>query len=194
MYSNSQVIQLASKSPRRREILEQIGVRYELVTTTIDESAKLGEQAEALVQRLAEEKAKAGFGLSPMAPTLGSDTLVVFEGQIFGKPKDENDCLRMLGLLSGRQHEVLTAVAVYDGETLASALSVSKVWFRELSDEQIRKYWQTEEPKDKAGAYAIQGKGAVFLNKMEGSYSGVMGLPIKETVKLLEQFKIDYWL
>ena len=186
-------LQLASKSPRRREILDQIGVSYKVVPVTIDESAKINESPNKLVTRLAQEKARTGFDASPVAATLGSDTIVVFEGEVFGKPKDANDSYRMLSLLSGAEHQVLSAVSLYDGKVQSSALSCSKVRFRNLGDDEIRRYWLTGEPQDKAGSYAIQGKGAVFVSSLQGTYSGVMGLPILETSQLLQQFNVCVW-
>ena len=194
MSVHTPILQLASKSPRRREILDQIGIRYEVVTAPIVERAKLNEQADDLVIRLAEEKAKAGFAASPLAPTLGSDTIVVLDNQVFGKPADLDESLRMLRSLSNVEHRVMTAVALYDGASLLHALSISKVKFRSIGDEEIRRYWQTREPCDKAGSYAIQGKGAVFVESMQGSYSGVMGLPIYETAQLLAKLNISCWL
>lgn len=186
-------LQLASQSPRRREILDQIGVEYELVSAPIDETALVHESAEAYVTRLAEEKAHSGFRMSPNGPTLGSDTIVELDGEIFGKPKAESDAHQMLARLSSRTHNVLTAVAIYDGQKTMSLVSLSSVRFRAISREEISRYWATKEPLDKAGSYAIQGKGAVFVECLQGSYSGVMGLPVLETSQLLEQFGLDYW-
>lgn len=193
MLKPEQRLQLASKSPRRREILDQIGVKYDVVSAPIDETINTDESALAYVTRLAEEKAVSGYSKSPNGPTLGSDTIVELGGKVFGKPKCETDARAMLEQLSSSTHKVLTAVAIYDGQDLASLVSQSGVRFRAISGEEISRYWATQEPRDKAGGYAIQGKGAVFVEELRGSYSGVMGLPILETSRLLARFGIYYW-
>ena len=178
---------LASKSPRRRALLEQIGVRYAIVPTALDEVALPGEEAEDYVLRVALDKARAGRILTasaPHLPILGADTAVVVGNRVLGKPSDADDAAAMLRLLSGRMHRVLSAVAVV-GVGERSALSISEVRFREISDRESRAYWDTGEPTDKAGSYAIQGFGALFVSELRGSYSGVMGLPIYETSQLL---------
>lgn len=193
MLKPEQRLQLASKSPRRREILDQIGVKYDVVSAPIDETINTDESALAYVTRLAEKKAARGYSKSPNGPTLGSDTIVELDGNVFGKPKDEADARAMLEQLSSSTHKVLTAVAICDGQDLASLVSQSSVRFRAISGEEISRYWATQEPRDKAGGYAIQGKGAVFVEELRGSYSGVMGLPILETSRLLARFGIPYW-
>ncbi len=193
---------LASSSPRRRSLLEQIGVRYELVSAPVDESALPGESAETFVLRLALAKARAGraalVGRGALAgrpdglarPVLGADTAVVVDGEILGKPRDRDDGLAMLRRLSDRSHRVLSAVAMV-GEREATRLSASRVTFRPLTEAECVAYWSTGEPRDKAGAYAIQGHGALFVSHLEGSYSGVMGLPLYETAELLYDAGID---
>ena len=189
---------LASRSPRRREILDQIGVRYELVAGDIDETPKAGETPEDYVARMACEKA--GVGLVAMQeagmvqrPVLAADTSVVVDSKILGKPVDREEAMAMLSELAGRDHQVMTAVAVSDGDRMESRLSITRVLFNPLSEEQIARYWETGEPRDKAGAYGIQGLGAVFVRELQGSYSGVVGLPIAETVDLLDCFGVPYW-
>ncbi len=180
---------LASASPRRRELLEQIGVLPRRVQVDVDESRHPQEDIDAFVQRLALEKAQAGWAALPAAergPVLGADTLVVLDGEPLGKPADQREALTMLARLSGRTHEVLTAVAVVTPEPLL-CLSRSRVTFCAISAEERLAYWQSGEPADKAGAYGIQGLGAIFVAHLEGSYSGVMGLPLFETAELLRQ-------
>jgi septum formation protein len=188
----SSIVYLASASPRRRELLSQIGVSFQVVNAAIDESIAPGEGAIAYVTRLAEAKAGAGRRQSqgegcPARPVIAADTAVVIGGEILGKPGDCEDALRMLTLLSGRTHEVLTAVALATAGGLASRVSRSEVTFRPISGVEAREYWNTGEPRDKAGGYAIQGYGAVFVADLHGSFSGVMGLPLFETAELLRQ-------
>ena len=189
-------VYLASSSPRRRALLEQIGVRYELVSAPVDESAHPGEAAETFVLRLALAKARAGrVALSGRPdglgrPVLGADTAVVVDGEILGKPRDREHGLAMLRRLSDRSHWVLSAVAMV-GEHEATRLSASRVTFRRLTEVECVAYWFTGEPRDKAGAYAIQGRGALFVSHLEGSYSGVMGLPLYETAELLHGTGIE---
>lgn len=180
-------ITLASASPRRRELLQQIQVSYSLLPVDIDESPQPGEAPEQHVQRLARQKAAAGFALQPRRPALGSDTIVVVDKQILGKPADRQHGIEMLGKLSGRSHQVMTAVAVCSEGKQNCVLSTSEVHFCELSAEQIEAYWQTGEPLGKAGGYAIQGLAAQFIVTISGSYSGIMGLPLYETAELLKQ-------
>jgi septum formation protein len=183
---------LASSSPRRRELLLQIGVDHEVIRVDVDETPHPGEAPSEYVIRLALEKARAGRKLSPdlQIPVLAADTAVVVEGKILGKPADHSDALRMLQLLSGRRHKVLTGVAIIGSEE-RSRLSVSRVSFRTISPAEAEKYWQSGEPADKAGAYGIQGLGALFINGLEGSFSGVMGLPLFETGELLRSAGIE---
>lgn len=180
-------ITLASASPRRRELLQQIQVSYALMPVDIDESILPGEEPEQYVQRLAQQKAAAGFALQPRRPALGSDTIVVIDKQILGKPADRQHAIEMLGKLSGRSHQVMTAVAVCSEAKQSCVLNTSEVQFCELSAEQIEAYWQTGEPQGKAGGYGIQGQAAQFIVTISGSYSGIMGLPLYETAELLKQ-------
>jgi len=185
-------IVLASASPRRRELLEQIRVSHITATAEIDEAPLPGETAATYVRRLARAKAEAvQKQLATRLPVLGADTAVVINGDILGKPKDRADGLAMLRRLSGRSHEVLSAVCLLTCEATLEALSRSRVHFRQLTEDEIIAYWETGEPVDKAGAYAIQGRGAVFVRHLEGSFSGVMGLPLYETAQLLKQAGIE---
>ncbi|MFJ3075550.1 Maf family protein [Pseudomonas sp. NPDC087029] len=185
---------LASGSPRRRELLTQIGVPFTPVSAPIDETPLPGESAEAYVERLAVAKAEAGLAsLGAPALTLGADTAVVLDGRILGKPENREHALAMLAELSGRAHQVLTAVAVSDGQRCQSLCVASNVRFRPISPAEAERYWASGEPADKAGGYAIQGLGAVFVTGLEGSYSAVVGLPLSETAELLGQFGIACW-
>lgn len=186
-------IYLASNSPRRRELLDQIGVTHRVLRVEVDESARPGEDAAALVQRLALAKAHTGHAALPRGdnrPVLGADTVVVCDQRILGKPRDRAAALAMLAALSGRGHEVLTAVALADHRCERVILSRSQVGFRAISTAEAAAYWASGEPADKAGGYAIQGLGAVFISELAGSYSGVMGLPLFETAQLLNEFGI----
>jgi len=178
-------ITLASASPRRRELLDQIQVSYNVLPVNIDESCDRGESAEPFVRRLALEKARAGFSMVPALPVLGSDTIVVLEGQILGKPENREHGTGMLEMLAGKTHRVITAVAICYGEIEHCELSTSEVEFICMDEQQIETYWETGEPVDKAGGYAIQGIAAQFIKNIKGSYSGVMGLPLYETAQLL---------
>ncbi len=185
---------LASASPRRLGLLQDLGFEVSCKPQNIDETPHQGEAPEALVKRLALEKARSALGsLDPrdQRMVLGSDTIVLCEEQILGKPVDKEAACAMLRLLSGRQHHVITAVALLDHQREAVDLSKTAVNFKELSDEEIERYWETGEPADKAGAYAIQGLGGMFISGISGSYSGVVGLPVYETVRLLAQFNLD---
>lgn len=187
-------LHLASGSPRRRELLAQIGVPFTVVSAPIDETPQVGEAAQAYVERLAQAKAVAGFNLlDATGVVLGADTAVVLDGQILGKPENREHALAMLGDLSKREHQVLTAVAVTDGTRSLSLCVATKVRFRTISFDEACRYWDSGEPLDKAGGYAIQGLGAVFVSAIEGSYSAVVGLPLSETAELLEQFGIPCW-
>jgi|SRR6266404_1488222 len=180
-------VYLASGSPRRRELLQQIGVPFRVVSAAVDEAVRSAETAPTYVLRLAAAKAEAGWeaSLGSPAPVLAADTAVVLDGRILGKPADGRDAVGLLGQLSGRTHEVLTAVALRTAKGLQSRISRSEVTFRSIDAGEARAYWETGEPSDKAGAYAIQGLGAVFIADLRGSYSGVMGLPLFETADLL---------
>ncbi|HKT31380.1 MAG TPA: Maf family protein [Gammaproteobacteria bacterium] len=181
-------IYLASQSPRRAELLRQLGLRFEVLDVNVDETPRAGEAAEACVTRLARAKveaARARLGRGRSAPILAADTAVALDQVIFGKPRDRNEALEMLARLSGRSHRVLSAVAVWGADALRTALSISQVTFRAINAAEAAAYWETGEPEGKAGGYAIQGRGAVFVERLEGSYSGVMGLPLYETAQLL---------
>jgi septum formation protein len=181
-------IYLASRSPRRLALLEQIGLHVALVETETDETRRPGESPETYVRRVALEKARAGRAAVPedtWRPVLAADTAVVVGDITLGKPPDRETAVRMLGALSGRSHRVLTAVALIAGTRELTELSDSRVTFRALLESEILSYWETGEPCDKAGAYAIQGIGALFVSDLHGSYSGVMGLPLFETGRLL---------
>jgi septum formation protein len=188
-----QPLVLASSSPRRRELLTQIGVQFEVVVEPVDETRHSGEAPVDYVCRLACAKA-AVVNTQEQAgqrrPVLGADTIVVAEGQVLGKPVDADDAARMLMLLSGRRHQVMSAVCIMQGERQQLRLSTSTVEFRSLSATDIAAYWASGEPEGKAGAYAVQGLGALFINYLEGSYSGVVGLPLFETAELLAAFSI----
>ncbi|MDG0969008.1 MAG: Maf family protein [Porticoccaceae bacterium] len=185
---------LASSSPRRREILHQIGVRFCSVSPDIDESRYSGESSLELVRRLALKKAIAVAELNISdKPILGADTLVTVDNQIFGKPDNKAEFIQMLEKLSGQTHCVLSAVALMHGGQSNVLISQTEVTFRPLVNKEIMDYWETNEPKGKAGGYAIQGFGAVFVDDLKGSYSGVVGLPITQTCHLLTQFGVPLW-
>ncbi|HUO78563.1 MAG TPA: Maf family protein [Steroidobacteraceae bacterium] len=191
--SQFDAITLASASPRRSQLLGQIGVRHRVRPTDVDESLGAGEPAEAYVARLAAAKAEAAWAADPRLPVLAADTAVVLGTELFGKPEDQRDGVRMLAALSGRTHRVLTAVAVRSAAGLRAALSVSEVTFRALSESECRRYWATGEPRGKAGGYAVQGLAATFITRLAGSYSGVMGLPLAETAALLGAAGVRLW-
>ena len=191
------MIYLASQSPRRRELLEQIGISHKVIKVDIDENPLPDETPEDYVVRIASEKARAAFTADMQQPLLAADTTVTCNGQILGKPANQADFVNMMQLLSGKTHEVLTAIAVTasspnqtDGIKTITRLSRSKVSFRALSEKEILNYWENGEPRDKAGGYGIQGLGAVFIKHIQGSYSGIMGLPLYETAELLSEFGV----
>jgi septum formation protein len=199
-------IYLASRSPRRRDLLKQIGLPYELLLLRedlrrgpdIDETPLPDESPGVYVLRMAQEKAamavrQIAYRRLPQKPVLAADTTVVFDGQIVGKPDDVEHAARILRALSGREHQVLTAVALALRDQVETQISVSSVWFREMSDADIRRYCSSGEPLDKAGAYGIQGRAGAFVTRITGSYSGIMGLPLAETVELLQKFDIAVW-
>jgi septum formation protein len=179
---------LASASPRRRELLDQIGMTYDIWPVHIDESPRRNEAPHDYVRRIAAEKSAACHAQAAHIglPVLAADTAVVLGGQIMGKPKDKEDAIMMLRRLSGKTHQVYSAVSLR-GNGHSEALSVTHVTFRALSEREISAYWATSEPADKAGSYAIQGLGSVFVQSIEGSFSGVVGLPLFETAELLLQ-------
>ena len=192
---------LASQSPRRRELLKQIGINFEMLllrsdprrNLEVDETPHAGELAESYVRRISQAKAEAGFDVLklrnlPVFPVLAADTTVTLDGRILGKPDNAEHAVDMLRQLSGREHQVLSAVAIALDEHVEVALSTSTVRFITLSEERIRRYLLTREYTDKAGGYAIQGQAGAFIEHLSGSYSGVMGLPLFETVQLLQRF------
>ncbi len=190
---------LASRSPRRRELLTQAGIPFRLLDIDVDESVQAGETASAYVERLARSKAEAGVlalrsGHSdPSAPVLAADTTVVLDGQILGKPADADEAVAMLMRLSGKEHLVLTGIALFSAERKLSQVVTTKVRFANFSQQQIKRYVATGEPMDKAGAYGIQGYGGVLVESMTGSYSNVVGLPVRETAELASQFGVSCW-
>jgi septum formation protein len=186
----SPLLVLASASPRRRELLHQVGVRFAVAPAEVDETALPEETADAHVRRLSLAKAKAaeqtGIGGRWF---LGSDTVVVLQGEILGKPVDSGDARRMLAALAGRRHQVLTGYAIVDRETGVKVHGVvsTSVWFRPLTAAEIDRYIATGEPLDKAGAYGIQGRGGCLVQRIDGSYSNVVGLPLCEVTEALRQ-------
>lgn len=186
------VLCLASASPRRRALLRQIGVAHIARGADLDETPRPAEAPRDYVARVAAEKACAIRRADAALPVLGADTAVVLDGVLFGKPRDRAHGLAMLANLSGRVHEVFSAVALADARGVAIALSVSAVRLRTLSAAERCAYWDSGEPHDKAGAYAIQGIGAAFIESLHGSYSGVMGLPLFETAALLRAAGVPY--
>ena len=187
------VLQLASKSPRRRELLDQLGIKYSIVDVNVDEGVLDGEVALDYVKRVATRKSQVGLEAFPGKVTLGADTAVVLSGDIMGKPRDERHAREMLRQLSGKVHQVMTAVCFSDTTRSECRVSVVDVWFRHLSDEDIDRYISMGESWDKAGAYAIQGLASAFIERIDGSYSAVVGLPLFETAELCSVFSIPYW-
>jgi septum formation protein len=192
-------IYLASQSPRRRDLLKQIGVNFEVLLlrtdprrkADVDETPHDNEPPSDYVMRICQAKAHAGLGVLryrnlPANPVLAADTTVTLDGKILGKPADREEAVAMLRQLSGRQHRVLSAVAIAFDDRIEVRLSETAVTFVMLSEERIRRYVLTSEPHDKAGAYGIQGHAGAFVQRIEGSYSGVVGLPLAETVELLQ--------
>jgi septum formation protein len=183
---------LASASPRRRELLNLIGIAHEVLPANIDETARPREAPRRHAERLAREKATAIATRDPDLITIGADTLVVVNRKVLGKPADVDEAVHMLGLLSGREHTVITAVAVSRGKKLRSAIEEVRVRFRRLRDDEIDAYIATGEPMDKAGAYGIQGFGATIVERIEGDYFAVMGLPLGRLVGLLRDVGVIY--
>jgi septum formation protein len=183
---------LASGSPRRRQLLEMLGIAFRVVVPDVDEGRAPAELPEGYVTRLAREKAASVAGREPGGVVLAADTTVVMRGHIFGKPETPAEAADMLHRLEGRKHQVMTAVAVARDRRLEHALDVTDVTFRPLSDAQIAAYVATGEPLDKAGAYAIQGKGAALVEGIRGDFFGVMGLPLRLALDLLERFGVRY--
>ncbi len=185
-------IVLASASPRRHELLHLIGIRHEVVPADIDESIRGRETPRKHAERLAREKACVSAGRDSKAVAIGADTIVLIDKKILGKPSNSVDAGSMLKLLSGRKHTVVTAVAVARGKTVVSAVAEVSVTFRDLSDDEIDAYIATGEPMDKAGAYGIQGYGATIVERIEGDYFAVMGLPLVKLVQLLAEVGVKY--
>jgi len=188
-------LHLASSSPRRKEILSTLGISFSFAGVDIDESRRHGEACEDMVTRLARDKVHAvDKGRLPGLPVLGADTIVVLDGRVFGKPDGQEDALSMLAALSGKAHRVLTAVVLEYRDRRRIAMSDTAVRFRDIHPDEALAYWQSGEPIDKAGAYAIQGLGGVFVEWVRGSYTGVVGLPVFETAALLRRAGIDVLL
>ena len=191
-------VYLASSSPRRRELLHQIGVNFTVMHADVDESVGEGEAPLDYVCRLAQAKAEAVLarlqveGL-PSCPVLGADTSVVLGQQILGKPENEEHAVAMLMMLSGKTHQVITAVALAEEEQTRMVHSITDVSFRAISEQEAHNYWLSGEPADKAGGYGIQGFGATLVERLSGSYSGVVGLPLYETANLLKQADVRLW-
>ncbi|HDS6851967.1 TPA: septum formation inhibitor Maf [Enterobacter cancerogenus] len=182
-------VYLASGSPRRQELLTQLGISFERIVTGIEEKRAEGESAQQYVCRLAREKAQAGVAqVSHDLPVLGADTIVILNGEVLEKPHDADHAARMLRNMSGQTHQVMTAVALADSQDVLDCLVVTDVTFRVLTDDEIAAYIASGEPMDKAGAYGIQGLGGCFVRKINGSYHAVVGLPLVETYELLSNF------
>lgn len=180
---------LASSSPRRKELLGKLGYPFDTVSPDILEEKSESESVSQYVVRLAKEKAQAGLLMTDQADiVIGSDTIVVVDGEALEKPENFESSRTMLSRLSGRSHQVLTAVTVLDKTRSESVLVETNVWFKSLSEQEITSYWETGEPCDKAGSYGIQGIGGKFITRIEGSYHAVMGLPLMETDQLLHKF------
>lgn len=190
---------LASASPRRKELLAQLGYQFDILSVDVEEVHQAHETPLMYVERLSKDKAQAGVSSLASStaieqsenkhiPVLGSDTIVVIDGVILEKPKDFEDAKRMLLALSGRQHQVMTAVTLATPDTTRTKTVITQVWFRTLSEQEIEQYWESGEPCDKAGSYGIQGSGGRFVSRIDGSYHAVMGLPLMETDQLLHQF------
>lgn len=187
------VLILASASPRRTELLGQLGVPHRVRAADVDESSRPGEAPAEYVARVTAAKAEAGWAGAEGVPVLAADTAVVLGQELFGKPRDQSDGLRMLAALSGQTHQVLTAIALRTHAGLATALSVTNVTFRVIGEAEQLRYWSTGEPMGKAGGYAVQGFAAALITRLEGSYTGVMGLPLAETAQLLAAAGIPMW-
>lgn len=181
---------LASSSPRRQEILRALGLEFSVQAIEVDEDRLAGETPEQMVLRLATAKAAAA-DVDPSCRVIGSDTVVVLGDEVLGKPRNRDEAVSMLLRLSGRRHFVLTGVALRGPDGVQTVLSSTEVYFREISQDEARAYWHSGEPRDKAGAYGIQGLGGAFVEAIKGSYSGVVGLPVFETVRLLQGAGID---
>jgi septum formation protein len=179
---------LASSSPRRAELLRAAGIPFEVFPVEVDETPARLEPPGEHVRRLAREKADAGFAQHPTAVVLAADTIVLISGEMLGKPRDAKDAIRMLRVLSGREHEVLTGVAIVSSRNNAVEVARTRVWVTPLTDQEIVDYVATGEPLDKAGAYGIQGLGSKFIDRIQGSYSNVVGLPVSLVYRLLKGY------
>jgi septum formation protein len=183
---------LASASPRRAELLRQLNLDFTTIVTDVDESVLAGESVEAYVQRVSHLKATAALAIcSNDDVIISADTTVSIDKHIFGKPQTQDECINMLMKLSARQHRVLTAVIVAQGKRCMKKLSITEVLFRPITSQEAKQYWLNGEPKGKAGGYAIQGLGAMFVARIAGSYTGVMGLPLFELAELLAEFNVQ---
>jgi septum formation protein len=187
LQADCSVLILASRSPRRSELLSAAGISFEVLAADIDETPLPNESPIQYVERLAMEKARAVHSLRPDATVLGADTTVTIGGEILGKPNDESDAIRMLRKLSGAVHDVHTGVALVSSRGVRSAVDTTRVWFDALTDEDISWYVATGEPVDRAGAYAIQGFASRFIPRIEGSYSNVVGLPVALVSSILSE-------
>jgi septum formation protein len=187
------VLRLASASPRRRQLLDLIGVPHVVTPADIDETPRPGEAGESYVGRLAQAKALAVRARHPDLPVLAADTTVHVDGMNLEKPRDAADCVRMLGLLSGRRHQVFTGVCIVSDASTTLEVAQTQVDFRKISPAEMQAYWASGEPRGKAGAYAIQGLGAVFVEKISGSYTSVMGLPLFEIAQMLRAHGVPVW-
>jgi septum formation protein len=179
---------LASSSPRRRDLLTAAGIPFEVFPVAVDESVGKSEPPGEHVRRLAQEKAREAFAERPGSVVLAADTIVLVGGEMMGKPKDDDDAARMLRQLSGREHEVLTGLAIMSDKGVAIEVCRTRVWVNPLSDEEIEEYVASGEPADKAGAYGIQGRGSRFIDRIQGSYSNVIGLPVALVYRLLKGY------
>lgn len=186
--SEKRKIILASQSPRRRELLSLITDNFEVITADVDESIDENDMPCDTVMKLSLKKANAVSDLNPGRVVIGADTVVVNDGKILGKPKDREDAVRMLHSLSGKIHQVLTGVTVTDSVKKETFYVSSNVKFYDLSDEEIKEYVETGEPDDKAGAYGIQGKGSVLVEKIDGDYFNIVGLPVSRLARKLKEF------
>jgi septum formation protein len=187
------ILRLASASPRRRQLLDLIGVPHVVTPADIDETPRVAEPPDRYVMRLAREKAEAIWAGLQDLPVLAADTTVVVDSEILGKPESESDAHLMLGKLSGREHVVFTGIALRTVQGVNVGISRTLVTFAPLTRAQIHAYWESGEPQGKAGAYAIQGLGAVFVSQISGSYTGVMGLPLYETAAMLRAHGVPAW-
>jgi len=191
---NQPQVYLASASPRRQELLSQIGVNFQRLSVDVEEQRNEAETPEQYVKRVALDKAMAGWSSEERAldiPVLGADTEVVVDGQVMGKPQDQQRAMEMLDKISGKEHQVISVVALVQGDRRQILVNLNKVRFSDLTQEEKKTYCYSGEPLGKAGGYGIQGMAAAFISHLEGSYSGVMGLPLYETSNLLKEFGID---